>query len=160
MLQIIIIILAVIADQMTKFYITDWLMRLPGNTYAVIPNVVNFTYVKNQGMALGLFQGSQVPLIIITSIILIAGVIYLIKERNNKSLLFKISASLIVGGAIGNLIDRIMLFYVRDFIELRFIKFYIFNVSDSCTCVGAVLLAVYLLFFHDRYKKTLREQNE
>jgi signal peptidase II len=161
MLQIIIVVLAVVADQMSKYYIAGWLTSLPEpHSYPIISNVLHLTYVENRGMALGLFQNSQLPLIIITSLILIAGVYYMIKERGNKSIFFKISLALIVGGAIGNLIDRIFRTFVIDFIDLRFINFFIFNVSDMCICIGAALLAIYILFVYGKSKKKMEEVDE
>lgn len=161
MLQIIIILLSVVADQVSKYYVSGWLKSLPyPHSYPIIKNVLHFTYVENTGMALGLFQNGRIPLIIISSLILIAGIVFMMKERNNKSLLFRISLALVVGGAIGNLIDRIFRTFVVDFIDLRFINFYIFNVSDSCVCIGAILLGIYLIFYHDKNKAKLQENNE
>lgn len=161
MLQIIIILLSVTADQVSKYYFMGWLKSLPyPHSYPIINNVLHFTYVENTGMALGLFQNGRIPLIIISSLILIAGLIFMYKERKNKSLLFRISLSLIVGGAIGNLIDRIFRTFVVDFIDLRFINFYIFNISDSCVFIGAILLGIYLVFYHDKNKANFKGTDE
>ena len=157
MLQIFIVLLAIVADQVSKYYIIGWLQ--PGQSYPLIGGVLHLTYIKNTGMAMGLFQNSRIVLIILSSLILAAGIFYMVKERNNKSLLFRIAISLVVGGAVGNLVDRIFRTFVVDFIDLRFINFYIFNVSDMCVCIGAVLLAAYILF-HEKRKDSLKETHE
>ena len=62
-----------------------------------------------------------------------------------------------MGGIIGNLVDRIKFGYVRDFIYLKFIDFAVFNVADMCICVGTVLIAVYILFLHNKVKGKTQE---
>lgn len=159
MLQAVIIVLAVAADQLTKYVMSGWLLGLPERTYPLIQNVVHFTYVENRGMAFGLFQNTQIPLIIITSLILVAGLFFMIKEKKRKSLLYKTAVSLVVGGAVGNLIDRAFIGYVVDFIDLRFINFFVFNVSDSCITIGAVLAAVYILFYYEKDKIKIKKES-
>ena len=66
------------------------------------------------------------------------------------SVLLKLSLMFIIGGAIGNMIDRVFLGYVRDMIEFTFVKFAVFNVADSFVTIGAVLLGIYLLFYWDK----------
>ena len=95
-----------------------------------------------------MLQNSRWLFIIVTIIAVIAFIIYLIKERNGMHWLLKISSAMIIGGAIGNLIDRIFVGFVVDFFYFELINFAVFNVADSFVSVGAVLLGIYILFIH------------
>ena len=148
MLQIIIIVVAVAADQLSKFLLTPVLMDLPGQTLPVIEDFFHLTYVENEGASFGMLQGSQVLFIILTSIVLIVAAVFMIKTRKKQSLFLKISLSLVIGGTIGNFIDRIAFGYVRDLFDLRWINFWVFNVADSCLVIGAILLGIYILFIY------------
>ena len=68
-------------------------------------------------------------------------------------MLLWLSLTFLIGGAIGNVIDRFMLGYVRDMIQFTFVDFAIFNVADSFACIGAVLIVIFLIFFMDKTKK-------
>lgn len=161
MLQIIIIVLAVAADQLTKFLLAPMLQSLPDNTLTVIPNVFNLTYTGNSGASFGMFQGAQVIFIIITIIILVAGTVIMIKTRKKQSVFLKICLSLVIGGAVGNFIDRVLLGYVRDLFDFRALYFpWIFNFADSCLVVGAILLGIYVIFIYKPQKKELNENKQ
>lgn len=153
MIQFIIIILSIAADQISKYYVYNWLTSIPGRSYPIIDHVLYFTYTDNTATAMGLIKLPRIALIIIVSLILAVCLIFMLKERKNKSVLLKVALSMIVGGAIGNLCDRIFRSFVVDFIDLRFINFYIFNISDVCICIGAVLLAIYLIKKEKEIKK-------
>ncbi|MBQ8002480.1 MAG: signal peptidase II [Clostridia bacterium] len=129
-------------DQLTKIWMVDIAQGIEGKGIVVIKNVLNFTYLKNDGASMGLFGGQRVPLIIMTLVIFAAGIYYFVKKRPDNWLLLS-AVSLVASGAVGNLIDRITLGYVRDFIDLQFINFYIFNFADCAICVGAALLIIY-----------------
>lgn len=105
----------------------------------------------NYGAAYGIFSGQTVLLIIITIIML--GLIFAYNWfQKKKTIFYCVSLGLICGGAIGNLVDRIFLGYVRDFIKFSFFSFN-FNIADACLTIGVILFAVYLIFFDDIFKK-------
>ena len=135
------VILTVI-DQLTKVWIVNLAEGVEGRGISVIKGVLNFTYLKNDGASMGLFGGQRILLIAVTVVVFAGGIWFFVKRRPENNLLL-FSASLIASGAVGNLIDRIMLGYVRDFIDLQFINFYIFNVADCAICIGAGLLILY-----------------
>lgn len=116
--------------------------------FNLIPNVISIaTNHGNTGAAFGMFSDSTIVLIIVSIIMIIALFIfnYFVKT---KSIFYLISFGFIVGGAIGNLIDRLFLGYVRDFIFLDFWPtFPVFNFADTFLCIGAVMMAVFILFF-------------
>ena len=106
-----------------------------------------------------MFSGSTVALIIISVIIIALLGVYVFASKT-KNALFYVSLGLIVGGAVGNLIDRIFLGYVRDFIKLEFMNFPIFNTADCFLTVGVICLVVYYLIevVKESKKKKEREQ--
>ena len=146
MIQILIIILALAADQLTKYFLVPMIQSGP---VTVIPGVFQLAFVKNEGASFGIFPGARVIFIIVTCIVLAAAAVYMIRARKTQTLFLKISLSLIVSGAIGNLIDRVILGYVRDMFDFHEIYFpWIFNVADACLVVGSILLGIYILFIY------------
>ena len=104
--------------------------------------VLNFYYCLNDGAAFSKFSGQRVLLIIVTSVV-IAGFLYAVIVKRVKQPVQVAASSLIIGGGIGNLIDRIFNSgLVVDFIDFRLINFPVFNVADICAVVGASILAV------------------
>ena len=130
----------------------------------IIEGVFSFTAVENTGAGFGIFANNTLALTIVSficSIILIAFMFYSYKRRN---LWLRSALILILGGAIGNIVDRIMLGYVRDFIYFELINFAVFNFADSCLTVGTIVLIIYVVFFYSKEEKELQElrkaQNE
>ncbi len=150
MLQIIIIAAAVAADQLTKFLLVPMLLEAPGHSVPIIKDIFHLTYVPNPGASFGILPGSQVFFIIITSVILIAATVFMIKTRKIQKLFLKITLSLIISGALGNFIDRVLFGYVRDMFDFSGIGFFpwVFNVADACLVVGSILLGVYIIFIY------------
>ena len=123
----------ILLDQITKAI-------LIGKNTTVIPNVLNFTYTENTGVAFGI-GSNNLLFIIIVNIIVLGMIIKFIKEREeqvNFSIL--ISLILILSGGIGNLIDRIVRGYVIDFIDLNVFNFPNFNIADISISIGIILL--------------------
>ncbi|WP_139904250.1 signal peptidase II [Clostridium thermarum] len=144
-MEIVIIILGFILDRVTKILSINHLKDSKDIT--VIKNFFEFQYVENRGAAFGIFQGRQYLLSIITSIVIIGVIVYLIKNRQ-KSKLLNISLAMIIGGALGNLYDRIIYNYVVDFISWHYKDVYYwpnFNIADILVVVGTALLALYII---------------
>ena len=137
--------LVVVADQVIKFFVSANLKPI-GSTVA-IPHLLDLVYVENRGVAFGMFKDMRWIFVALTSVVILVFIVMLIKN-GNKSKLFSISAALIIGGGIGNLIDRVFLGYVIDYLQLSFFT-PVCNFADYCISVGTVLLVVYLLFFSD-----------
>lgn len=146
MLVIIIAAAVVALDQVTKLLAANLLTTLPANTYALWPGVFHFTYTENRGAAFGMLQNARWFFIITTVIACGAMIWFLHKERGKMHLLMRVTLALILGGALGNFIDRLFLGYVRDMFSAVIINFAIFNVADSAVSVGCVLLFIDLLF--------------
>jgi signal peptidase II len=133
-------------DQYTKYLAGTHLKDLTSGTYPVFKNIFHLTYVENKGAAFSILQ-NQRWLFIAIAIIFSIGILYYLLTNKDKKVMLNLSLSLILAGAVGNLIDRIRLGYVIDFFDFRAINFAIFNVADSSVVVGTILLCVYLLFF-------------
>lgn len=120
--------------------------------------IINLSYCENTGAAFSIFENNTIFLIIITSIFLIFG-IWAILVKKIKHKLALLSVTFILAGGIGNLIDRIFrgnkLFqgYVIDYLEVKLFRFAVFNFADCCVVIGAILLAVYVIFFDKSLKE-------
>ncbi|MBQ3417223.1 MAG: signal peptidase II [Ruminococcus sp.] len=148
-LYFVIVALVVAVDQITKYIVVSNVK--PQGSVGFIPHVLDFVYSENRGVAFGMFQDATWLFVVLTSIVIVAFLILLIKNYKTSKL-FSIASALIIGGGIGNLIDRIRLGYVVDFLQLSFFN-PICNLADYAITFGTVLLIVYLLFFY-RPKKT------
>lgn len=151
MLVAVISLSVVLADIFSKYLVIQ-LLRPLERSVTVIPYVLDFTYVENRGMAFGLLADNRWFFMIVSAVLIVVIITTLkLSKINNK--LFIISMSMILGGGIGNMLDRLFLGYVVDFIEVTFVDFAVFNIADSFVVVGACLLAVYLVFFDDSFFK-------
>ena len=146
MLNFIIISLILVFDIFTK-YLSSFYFKV--SEIEVIKNILYFTYVENRGAAFGIMQNKQWFFILITLILIIAMILYILKVKP-QDILLKLSLSFIIGGGIGNLIDRVFKGYVVDFIDLRIINYPVFNIADCFVVIGAVLLCVYILFSKEK----------
>ena len=122
-------------DQWTKHIVVGGF--LPGESRIFIPRALYWTYVQNHAGAFGLF-GTQSWLLVVMAIAVLGVFWYAFREFAARSLLVRIAFGGIVGGAIGNIVDRFHYGYVVDFIDARWWP--VFNVADSCITVGVVLL--------------------
>lgn len=138
--SIILIILIFMLDLISKLIVTSKLKLYGSKT--IINNFFNITYTKNRGAAFGLLSGNQLLIILISLVILV----YLVYEiRNKKNLIITdLGLSMIIGGLLSNLSDRLFLGYVRDFLDFKIFNynFAIFNVGDIAIVVGCL---VYLI---------------
>ena len=145
LLDILIPLLGVAADQLVKYWAC---VRLkPVETLPVVREVFHLTYCENRGAAFGMMQGGKWFFLAITGIACAAMLYFLIKERKRLHFMMTFSLALLLSGAIGNLIDRVALGYVRDMIYVALIDFAVFNVADMAVTVGCCLLVLDLLFF-------------
>ena len=144
------LVLLVLIDQLTKLLVINTIKG--AETLPLIEDVFHLTYWENRGAAFGILQNQRVLFIVLTILIVSAVIIFMIAKKP-KSLMLNISLTLLMGGAIGNFIDRALKGYVVDFLDFRLINFPIFNAADCFVVVGAVLLAIYLIFMEDKIIK-------
>ena len=135
----------VIIDQIIKYFVSAYLQ--PVGSVSVIDNIFSLTYVENKGVAFGMFSDMRWIFVVLTSILLVIIIFYMFKKRP-KGKFFYVCAALIIGGGIGNLIDRIFYGYVIDYLSLSFFP-PVCNFADYCITAGTIMLVIYLLFFSD-----------
>lgn len=141
----VIILLILLFDRLTKVWAVKKLKDF--NDIIIIDNFFKFSYLENKGAAWGILRNNLLFLILITSIVLFCMLYYLIQYKPSDKL-FNISFAMIIGGAIGNLYDRIVYNHVVDFITLHYKETYYFptfNVADMFISIGTVLLIIYII---------------
>ena len=141
------LIALVLADQFTKYIAVVHLKDQPA--IPIIPDVLELNYLENRGAAFGMLQNQKIFFVFIAVIILalIAYVLFKMPEKRKYTILHVLLV-LIASGAIGNMIDRLRLDYVVDFISFVLIHFPIFNVADIYVTVATTALVVLLLFVY------------
>ncbi|MDD2703381.1 MAG: signal peptidase II [Candidatus Omnitrophica bacterium] len=143
------------ADRLTKIWAVAHLSLY--QSIPVVKNIFYITLVHNRGAAFGILK-NQVPLFIAASVCAVVMIVYHLKKdavRSRKPSLYTFSLGLILAGAAGNLVDRVFLGYVVDFLDFR--VWPVFNVADSAITAGAVLLGVAMLKEELKDKKAARD---
>lgn len=143
-------LLCVVADQVTKYLVASNFEV--GESVGLWDGVFHFTYVKNEGAAFGSLADARWIFMTVSVVLIVAIVGYAIWKRP-KNLLLCITLGLILGGGIGNMIDRVALGYVVDFLD--FCAFpelwkWVFNLADVFVCIGAGLMVIYTLKYDER----------
>lgn len=142
---IIVIVAAVVVDQVSKILVIKYLKDIV--SVELIPGVFRFTYVENRGAAFGMLSDNRWVFMIISTLAIGALIVYLWKFRPDSRLAC-LALSMIAGGGIGNMIDRVALGYVVDFIDFcafPSVWMWVFNIADAFVCVGAGLLILWLI---------------
>ena len=135
-------------DQLLKWWVTSHLEV--GQSAPLLPGVVQLTRLHNTGAAWSSFSG-KTGLLAAVTVLLLAAVVYLVVKKIVRHPLGLSAAMLVLGGGIGNMIDRICRGYVVDMFDLEFMSYPIFNLADCFVVVGVILGAVYYLWFYDKY---------
>ncbi len=140
--------LLLLLDQLSKHWVVQELGPTPGSHQIfLVGDWVSLMYVQNTGIAFGFFKGMS-TIFTVVALLVTAGIIYAyLFYLPNRSLWVQVSTGLILGGALGNVLDRLLLQHVVDFIQVGWWP--TFNLADSGISVGVVLLACYLLLAPD-----------
>ncbi|HBM81782.1 MAG: signal peptidase II [Clostridiales bacterium] len=155
MLQLMIIFSIVFLDRITKRLAVVYLK--PVGSIPLIKNIFHLTYAENKGAAFSILQNQRWFFISVTIVFIFFAMYYLFLHKN-ENIILKIGLSMVIGGAIGNLIDRIIPGYVVDFFDFRAVNFAIFNVADCGIVIGSILLGYYLIFISEKdASKVLRK---
>lgn len=144
LLDVCLLLVLVAIDQISKFYAVTHFKEHP---VTVIRHVLELCYVENHGAAFGILQHQKVLLVFISSVILLV-IFYLIQKMptSKKYAVIEFLFVCISAGAIGNMIDRIRLNYVIDFLYLSIISFPVFNFADICVTIPTIILVILFLF--------------
>lgn len=144
-MEFLLIALVLILDRLTKLWALNVLTKVP--EIVIIKNFLSFSYLENRGAAFGILQ-NKVSLLVIVTLVVVMGIIYYLIKYKPSSRLLKLSLSFIIGGALGNLFDRIFYKYVVDFILIHYkdvFYFPTFNAADMAVVIGTFLLIFYLI---------------
>ncbi len=131
-------------DQLIKIAVLHSSL-VQGTAFTVIENVLQFRYVENTGAAFSLFSDKTALLSVFTAVVLVVGFV-LIFQNKFKSKILLASVVMLMGGGLGNLIDRVFRHFVVDYIEVLFVDFAVFNFADCFVTVGEIILIAYLLY--------------
>ena len=138
------------ADQWLKFWVRG---NIPlGGSLPFIPHIMELTYTQNTGAAFSFFSGMTWLLTVISLVVSIALAVMLWK-RYVPGKMGNLALTLILAGAVGNLIDRLFFGFVTDMFATTFINFAVFNIADICVCCGGALLGAYVVLFWEEGKE-------
>ncbi len=141
----------IILDQLSKQSAAKHLMYK--KPFVILENFIQLHYVENRGAAFGILQDKKIFFVIITLTVVIITLYYLINNYYDLHKFTRIGVALLLAGAIGNLIDRVRLGYVIDFISVKLINAYdfpVFNIADISIVIGTVFIMFLVAF--DKYK--------
>lgn len=137
-------LIVIILDQISKYLVVTFLtLNQPWYPFSFLKPVFALTYIQNTGAAFGLLQNQNLFFSVV-AIVVIAVIVYYVRSEQHVDPVIALALALQLGGAAGNLIDRLRQGYVVDFLHLSF--WAISNVADVCISAGVVLLAYHLLF--------------
>ncbi len=150
-------VLVIIFDQVSKLVIENILNV--GQSITIIKNFFSLTYINNYGAAFGIFKNSPIFLLFISIVALILIYSNSFNFKSNKKNDF--AFGLITGGILGNIIDRLFLTYVRDFLSFKLFSWYapVFNIADSAIFVGVILLIIAILKGDDKHDQRKKQKN-
>ena len=137
-----IVAITLVIDQLTKFLVVNYMTI--GQSISVIDNFLYITSHRNEGAAWGILQGKMTFFYIVTLVVIGVVILWIRRLDLKKEKLLIIALSLILGGALGNFIDRVMYQHVVDFINTYIFgyDFPIFNIADSALCIGVFLMGI------------------
>ncbi len=141
------VILLVALDQVVKALVRG-LIPL-GTSVSFIPHILNLTYIRNTGAAFSSLEGKTFFLGIVSALVSLV-LIYMLAKPVVRHPVGRWIVTVVLAGALGNMIDRFFLGYVTDMFQTVFINFAVFNVADIYVVLGVIALAVYGVFFWDR----------
>ncbi len=157
--SVVLIIVGVLLDQLTKYLVVANLEL--HESVDIIPEIFRFTYIQNDGAAFGSLDDARWVFMVLSTVAILGILVYMFIKKPQDKLLLS-SLILITSGGIGNMIDRVALGYVIDFIDFcAFPKIWmwVFNVADSFVCIGAGLLMLWLILDMVRDYRSEKEKN-
>lgn len=142
--------MAFAADRAVKYWAHAYLRAMPGAEYELLPGIFHLRYATNDGVSFGLLSG-RLELLAMIQIFLCAALLITLLKKRSAPWLPRAAGWVTLGGALGNLYDRVMYGFVIDLFEIRLFRFAIFNVADVCLCAGIGAFALWLLLHKADY---------
>ena len=146
----IVAILILIADQGLKYWVT---LNIPLDTghVTLIPGVLELTNIHNNGAAFSILQHAPHWIFVLFTLVFAAIAVFCLRRNVVHGKVGRWSVVLVLAGAVGNCIDRILSGYVVDMFNFLFVRFAVFNLADIFVVIGVLLGAVYYLWFYEKY---------
>lgn len=146
-ISLIAVVILIVVDQLIKHWAATVLMPVGEMDFIKFGDleILGLTYVRNDGAAFSSFSGAKTFLIVLTSIMIVGLIIFALRDKQKHPFMM-LSTAAVVAGGIGNLIDRIRLGYVIDYLDVKLFNFAIFNFADICVVLGAICLVIYVCF--------------
>ncbi|HJF84711.1 signal peptidase II [Megamonas hypermegale] len=145
---LLLVLFIILLDQIIKYFVSTNMFL--GQSIPVLPQIFHLTYIQNPGAAFGILENQRYLFILIAAVLIVA-VIYFYKKIIQLSKLFQVGIALLFGGAIGNMIDRIFIGRVIDYMDFRIWP--VFNLADIAIVSGCAIIAFNLLFKTERSYK-------
>lgn len=155
MLAAIIAIFAIVADQISKYIVVQNIELY--ETVPFIDGFMSFYHTRNTGAAFSMLSEHR-WVFMVFSFVSMGLIVYLLIKEYRRHILLNIALSMVLGGGIGNMIDRIRLGYVVDFFHTDFVNFAVFNIADCFITVGAILLGIYVIFFEAKVERRIQAE--
>ena len=150
MLYAILVAALILLDQAVKYLVRANIDL--GGSVPFLPHILELTYIKNTGAAFSLFSQHTWVLAVISAVVAAAILVLLVKKVVVHPA-GRITLSVVLAGAVGNLIDRVAFGYVTDMFRVLFVNFAVFNVADICVVCGGIAFCVYFAFFSEKCEK-------
>jgi signal peptidase II len=147
------------ADQLTKYWVsTELAIGQAWMPFALLEHIVVIRHVRNSGAAFGMFPAAGNIFLLIAVLVVLGIIRYYYSRAQTAALWVRLSLGLMLGGALGNMIDRFRFGFVVDFIDLGWWP--VFNVADSSIVIGVTMLAFYMAFFQSRERRPAEQVSE
>lgn len=145
-ISIVAAVILIAVDQIIKYWAVKELMPVGNMEFIKLGDtkILDLTYVENDGAAFSSFSGAKYFLIVLTTVMIVALIIYAIRDKKKQPFMMLSIFSVVAGGA-ANLIDRIRLGYVIDYLNVKLFKFAVFNFADICVVLGAICILIYII---------------
>ncbi len=144
-------LIVIVIDQLVKWLVVTNISL--GETIFHTNGILSLTHIRNTGAAWSILEG-QLWFFFVITVITVGIILYFLKKNLHESKWLTIGLSLVLGGALGNFIDRMRLGYVVDMFQIDFVNFPIFNIADTALTIGVFCIMIYL-FIEDRKQKEL-----
>ena len=154
LLNLLIPLVSIVLDQIVKYWASTDLQAI--DTIPIWEGVFHLTYCENTGAAFSMFTGQRWMLLAVT-VVLLSGLLWALHKNWMQNAFGRMSLRFVIGGAIGNMIDRFVLGYVVDMFDFCLIDFPVFNVADIFLCVGVGMMMLYILVMEPKIEKAKKE---
>ncbi|MCM1329797.1 MAG: signal peptidase II [Ruminococcus sp.] len=159
LIYVILGIVLVAADQLIKRWVVENLMPVKVMDFIRFGDfeILGLRYCENTGAAFSSFSGARWFLTVLVTVMLVALLVFTVRYKHKRTL-FLVSSVMVMSGGVGNLIDRVRLGYVIDYLDVKLFNFAVFNFADVCVVVGAFLLLIFLFFIEPKIINAEKEQ--